>query len=217
MVGHTTIPAVVKTLTDDEADHVAAVENLQREDLDRYSEVDQKLKLVAQQFNLSPQAAIIELHRLRRNATEADAERIEQLNTLFKQLGRESWTSFVTNGLPVLNLDPILRTIVQSGSIEYAKVLLISRAPREHWDALVQAVQNERLTVEALRTRIAALSARPGPSDASQRLKRTLTPRALKQLEQHDPEKFKEAMDLIDRLERLLHTSPTVNKKRPQR
>lgn len=53
IAGLQTVPAIIKSLTDAEADEIRLVENLQREDLSAVEEAD-GLKLLAERHNLSP-------------------------------------------------------------------------------------------------------------------------------------------------------------------
>ena len=50
LAGLTEVPVLVRELSVPEAETISAVENLQREDLNRYDEVTYKLRLVAQLF-----------------------------------------------------------------------------------------------------------------------------------------------------------------------
>lgn len=177
------VPVMVRALEDEEAEIVAAVENLQREDLNRYDEVTSKLMLIARLFGTTAEEAVQLLKQLRSDPS-SDPQRVSQLETLFTQLGREQWISFVTNGLPALNLPELLVQAVQSGELEYSKALLISRASAEHHTSLLQQALGEQLTHAELRERVARLKAKPtaGMDAAIQQLRKKMSSRRLDKL-----------------------------------
>ncbi|WP_102127988.1 ParB/RepB/Spo0J family partition protein [Deinococcus planocerae] len=202
LAGLPSVPARVRTLTDAQVELLAAIENLQREDLNRYDEVSYKLRLVAALFQTTPEEAIQRLRELR-NQPESDPEQVNQLEHLFTQLGREKWPSFVTNGLPALRLPEALVEAVQTGKLEYTKALLIARAPQEHHTALLKWVLEEELSHAALTDVVAQLKPTPR-SDADAQLlslRRKISPRRLGKLPR---EQRVEAEKLIRRLHELL-------------
>lgn len=202
LAGLPSVPARVRTLTDAQVELLAAIENLQREDLNRYDEVSYKLRLVAALFQTTPEEAIQRLRELR-NQPESDPEQVNQLEHLFTQLGREKWPSFVTNGLPALRLPEALVEAVQTGKLEYTKALLIARAPQEHHAALLERVLEEELSHAALTDVVAQLKPTPR-SDADAQLlslRRKISPRRLGKLPR---EQRVEAENLIRRLHELL-------------
>lgn len=202
LAGLPSVPARVRTLTDAQVELLAAIENLQREDLNRYDEVSYKLRLVAALFQTTPEEAVQRLRELR-NQPESDPEQVNQLEHLFTQLGREKWPSFVTNGLPALRLPEALVEAVQTGKLEYTKALLIARAPQEHHAALLERVLEEELSHAALTDVVAQLKPTPR-SDADAQLlslRRKISPRRLGKLPR---EQRVEAEKLIRRLHELL-------------
>lgn len=202
LAGLPSVPARVRMLTDSQVELLAAVENLQREDLNRYDEVSYKLRLVAALFETTPEEAIRRLKELRREP-ESHPEQVAQLEHLFTQLGREKWPSFVTNGLPALRLPETLVEAVQTGALEYTKALLIARAPQEHHEALLKRTLEEEHSHASLTDIVAQLkpTAR-GDADAQLlSLRRKISPRRLGKL----PQKQRaEAEKLIRRLHELL-------------
>ncbi|SMB84273.1 ParB/RepB/Spo0J family partition protein [Deinococcus hopiensis] len=183
LAGVETVPSLVRDLSDEEAELVATVENLQREDLNRYDEVAFKLRLIARLFGTTSQEAAQRLKELRSDPSR-DLEQVAQLVALFTQLGREQWLSFVTNGLPVLNLPEVLVQAVQGGTLEYSKALLIARAPQEHQPALLRSAVDDQVTHLELREQISALKRRSssGAELAVVQLKKKMTPRVLNKL-----------------------------------
>ena len=145
LAGLTEVPVLVRELSVVEAETISAVENLQREDLNRYDEVTYKLRLVAQLFETTPDEAVQSLKQLRAQP-DSQPERTAQLEHLFAQLGREQWRSFVTNGLPVLRLPALIASAVQNGSLDYSKAVLLARAPQQHHRTLLKRVLDRKLT-----------------------------------------------------------------------
>lgn len=200
MAGLTTIPAMVKSVADTDVPVVAAVENLQRHDLNRFEQVRAKVQLVAELLGLQPDAVPTHLKRLRAQPAE-HAEDVEAVERLFAQLGGEQWRSFVVNGLPVLDLPDPMRSAVESGRLAYSKALIIARAPAAHHDALVHGVLEEGWTQVELQQRTRALLTPTSPTGAASALKRRLSDRRLAQLA---PEQRQEAERLIQALQALL-------------
>lgn len=202
LAGLPNVPARVRILTDAQVELLAAIENLQREDLNRYDEVSYKLRLVAALFETTPEEAALRLKELRSHP-ESDPERVNQLEHLFTQLGREKWPSFVTNGLPALRLPEALVEAVQTGKLEYTKALLIARAPQEHHAALLERMLEEALSHAALTDIVAQLKPTPRNDADAQflSLRRKISSRRLSRLPR---EQRAEAETLIRRLHELL-------------
>ena len=180
--GLSEVPVLIRELSAAEAEVISAVENLQREDLNRYDEVTYKLRLVAQLFETTPEDAAQVLKQLRAQPS-SQPEQVAQLEQLFTQLGREQWRSFVTNGLPALRLPSGLVQAVQSGSLDYSKALLIARAPKAHHAALLRKVSAKSLTHAQLREAVAQLQ--PALQDTAtplMKVKKKLSTRRLTRL-----------------------------------
>ncbi|GAA4020718.1 ParB/RepB/Spo0J family partition protein [Deinococcus rubellus] len=201
LAGLDEVPVLIRELSAAEAEVISAVENLQREDLNRYDEVTYKLRLVAQLFGIAPDEAIQVLKRLRAQP-DSQPEQVAQLEHLFTQLGREQWRSFVTNGLPALRLPPLIAQAVQDGTLDYSKAVLLARAPQRHHKTLLRRVLTRSLTHAELREEIArlepALSEQAAPLST---VKRQLSARRLSQL---PAERRQRAEKLISELAALL-------------
>lgn len=209
LAGLTSIPAMVKAVADADLPVVAALENLQRHDLNRFEEVRAKVHLVAELFSITPPEVPTYLKRLRAQPDEHAAD-VLALEQLFGQLGGEQWRSFVVNGLPVLNLPDGIRRAVEDGTLAYSKALLIARAPAAHQDALVGNTLTHGWTQTELQRQIRALLS-PTPAatvspDTLAALKRQLTPRRLADL---TPDRRSEAERLMRALQDLLNSSHT--------
>lgn len=198
--GLTTVPVIVRSLSPAEVDLISAVENLQREDLNRFDEVTSKLKLVAHRFGVSVETAVMLLKQLR-NDPESDLEKVQILEQLFGQLGREQWTSFVTNGLPALQLPASLIEAVQAGRLDYSKAVLISRAPQRHQTDLLKRVLTEELTHADLRLAIAQLQPTLHSEPVLEQLKKNISTRRLSKLS--EPRRTR-ALKLMEELNDLL-------------
>ncbi|THF71453.1 ParB/RepB/Spo0J family partition protein [Deinococcus sp. Arct2-2] len=198
--GLTSVPVLIRSLSPEEVDIISAVENLQREDLNRFDEVTSKLKLVAHRFGVSIDAAIMLLKQLRSDPGSAP-EQVELMEQLFSQLGREQWTSFVTNGLPALQLPVTLIGAVQSGRLDYSKAVLISRAPQRHHAELLNRVLGEELTHADLRIAIAQLKPELHTEPVLEQLKKNISVRRLSKLT--EPRRL-HALKLMQELNDLL-------------
>lgn len=130
-----TLPCMIVHLSDSEARRLSAIENLQRENLDPVDEASYRLLLIQDTLQLkvkntsiSAQAQEIgrRLHAFRNNP-EVHAEDITRLKTLFEQLGSQSWESYATNQLPLLQLPDDLLNAVRDGVIAGRSALLIHR------------------------------------------------------------------------------------------
>ncbi|GGN43461.1 ParB/RepB/Spo0J family partition protein [Deinococcus daejeonensis] len=195
--GLTTVPAMVKAVADADVPVVAALENLQRHDLNRFEQVRAKVQLTAEMLGLRPDEVPAHLKRLRAQPDE-HMDDVQAVERLFSQLGGEQWRSFVVNGLPVLNLPDPMRAAVESGQLAYSKALLIGRVPAVHHQALVRDTLAEGWTQLELQRQIKLLSSAPSV-DAVSALKRRLTSRRMARL---TPEQRQEA----ERLMLALHT-----------
>jgi len=182
LAGLTEVPVLVRELSVAEAETISAVENLQREDLNRYDEVTYKLRLVAQVFETTPDEAVQLLKQLRAQP-DSQPERIAQIENLFAQLGREQWRSFVTNGLPVLRLPALIASAVQNGSLDYSKAVLLARASQQHHKTLLKRVLDKQLTHAELKEALAKLEpVSVTPAAPLDKVKRQLSARRLNQL-----------------------------------
>lgn len=200
LAGKTDIPAMVRPVADDDLPVVAALENLQRSDLNRFEEVRAKVNLLASTLGLPVSEVPAHLKRMRSQEL-AHVEEVLAVEQVFSQLGGEQWKSFVVNGLPVLNLSEPMRTEVESGRLAYSKALLIARAPVHHHQELVTSVIEENLSQVALQQRIKALLSPTVGDDVMSDLKRRLSTRRLSQL---SPEQRAEASRLMTALRDLL-------------
>ena len=154
-VGLSTIPAkVVSGLEEPQLDFIAAMENLQREDLNPVDEVDAILNVLSAELAVSRDELPALLSRLRKldrvehNVMSKpglietpDKATIRSVEAVFSQLSKGSWHSFVANKLGVLKLPDDLLDAVRSGNLEYTKATALRKVK--------DAEARKRLTVGA--------------------------------------------------------------------
>lgn len=136
LAGLTEVPVLIRTLTDQQAQAAALIENLQRQDLNVIDEIDGKLALVALTLGIDSTEARARLMQL---LSDASAEDEERLTTLFQSLG-ETWRSFAKNKLRVLRWPAPLIDALRAG-LPMTLAGVIAGAPEEHQAALIAQAQ----------------------------------------------------------------------------
>ncbi|GGR64637.1 putative plasmid-partitioning protein ParB [Deinococcus seoulensis] len=196
--GLSEVPVLIRTLSDSEARLAAAVENLQREDLNVMEEVRAKLQVAAVTLGVHEDSAVARLFALDRHP-ESDPDLIGKLDAAFGALGRESWRSFIRNRAALLNLPEELQEAVRTG-LDYRKALVIGRAPTaEQRERMLEAAANGA-TVVALRQLLSGPD-QPGP-DVFSTVARQLRDR--KGLARLEPRQRARAEKLLLQLSELL-------------
>ncbi|WP_019586261.1 ParB/RepB/Spo0J family partition protein [Deinococcus apachensis] len=173
LAGLTEVPVLLRNLTDAQAQLAAAVENLQREDLNVLEEVRARLQVAASTLGVPANEAVARLFALDRRPEE-DPEAVARLDTMFSALGRETWRSFVKNRAAVLNLPEDVQEAMRAG-LDYRKALVVGRVadPGRRAELLRAAV--EGATVQALREQVSP--PRPQEADPVQVVARRLADR----------------------------------------
>lgn len=194
-----TVPAIVRELTDREARLVAVIENLQRQNLNKVEEVASKLTLVADALDISEDEAPARLRSMR-HYPDQHAEDIERLEDLFRGLGREKWTSFTTNGLPLLNLPAALLDAVRSGKLPYTSALRIKTAPEHLHGELLDGVLAGTLTLADVQTVIDKHRHRPQPDMNVPTVRKLLTAANVKKVPAADQPRLQAAFKVIQEL-----------------
>ncbi|WP_245588609.1 ParB/RepB/Spo0J family partition protein [Deinococcus pimensis] len=167
------VPVEVRELSDAQASMLAAVENLQREDLGVIDEVDATLTLVAGTLGVEAAEARSRLNALLRRPDE-DPEAVALLEGLFTQLGRGTWQSFTKNKVRVLNWPPEVLTAMRERGLGYTVAGVVAGAPAEHRDGLLERAL-AGATREELRAELAGRSFRKEQDDRARRVARNLT------------------------------------------
>lgn len=194
--GLTEIPALVRDATDEQADLLAALENLQREDLNPLDEVDATLTIVARQLNI-PHADVLPLLHAQRRTPQPEVA--EQLDAVFSQLGRGTWRSFASNKAGVLRFPPDLLDLMRQGTLEYTRAAALARIKNEN----LRLSLTQRTLTEAMSVRDIALAAKPERAVPGQigRLRTLLDERRIAQLGKTEQVRIKA---LLEELEGLL-------------
>lgn len=199
LAGLTSVPVVVRDLSDAEAHDAGAIENLQREDLHVIDEVDLILGLVARTLDLPPEAVPARLHALV-NRPHEDPEAVEGLEGLFAGLGRGTWTSFVKNKLRVLRWpQPVLGAMRDQG-LGYSLAGVVAAAPAEHQEALLKLALGGASKVQ-LREHLLSFR-KDKPADPTARIAKALQDR--RRLEALSRQDRKRVDQLLTELGRLL-------------
>jgi ParB family chromosome partitioning protein len=173
LAGLAEVPVLLRDLSDAQAGLAAAVENLQREDLNVIEEVRARLQVAASTLGVPPQEAVARLFALDRRPEE-DPEAVARLDAMFSALGRESWRSFVKNRAAVLHLPEDVQAAVRAG-LDYRKALVIGRMPDQAERTALLAAAAEGATVQALREQVKP--PRQEPADPVQAVARRLSDR----------------------------------------
>ncbi|MDV6375001.1 ParB/RepB/Spo0J family partition protein [Deinococcus arenicola] len=147
--GLSEVPVLIRTLSDTEARLAAAVENLQRENLNVIEEVRARLQVAAATLDVPEAEAVARMFALDRHA-DAEPEVVQRLDTAFGALGGETWRSFIRNRAAVLNLPEDVQAAVREG-LDYRKALIVGRVGADQERAKLIAQASEGATVQELR------------------------------------------------------------------
>ncbi|MPY66519.1 ParB/RepB/Spo0J family partition protein [Deinococcus sp. SDU3-2] len=197
IAGLAEVPVLLRDLSDEGARLAAAVENLQRENLNPLEEVRARLGVAAATLGLTPDEVVPRLFALDRRP-EDNPGAVERLDTVFGALGRESWRSFVKNRAALLSLPEDVQAAVEGG-LDYRKALVIGRAedPTRRAELLDAAAAGA--TVQALREQVAP---RRVDADPARTVARRLSDR--RTLTALDPARRRKLDRLLGQIEALL-------------
>lgn len=173
--GLTEVPVLVRDLTDAQAQLAAAVENLQRENLNVMEEVRARLQVAASTLGVSQEQVVPRLFALDRRPDE-DPEAVARLDAIFAALGRETWRSFVKNRAALLGLPQDVQAAVRAG-LDYRKALVIGRVADGEARAKLLEAAEAGATVQALRDQSQPGGSREGTPDPVQTVVRRLADR----------------------------------------
>lgn len=212
LAGLTKVPVIVRKLSDEQALSVALVENLQRSDLSPIEETEAILQLLALQLNLTKDQAIALLYRIQHEHRGKVAHNVigsaqfEQVETLFSELGRFTWESFVVNRLPLLKLPSDMLELVRSGQLAYTKAQLLARVKNKELQAtLLRETLERNLSLGQIRKRINETQSPPlAESRASQDVLRQAYQRVRSSRVWEDPQKWERVKVLLQELKSLI-------------
>lgn len=136
--GLAAIPAkVFRDLSEERVAFIAAMENLQREDLNPVDEVDAILDILSVELDLPKDVLPSTLSRLRKVEhnvmsksdvpSETDKILLNKVKDVFAQLSKGTWESFISNKLGVLRLSADLLEAVREGQLEYTKAITLRK------------------------------------------------------------------------------------------
>jgi ParB family transcriptional regulator, chromosome partitioning protein len=162
----TAVPISSREFTDREAQQIALVENLQREDLNPIEETEAILALLALSLDVESSEIIVILNQVanaqKRNLelTENVFRQYEQVEKLLQGIGRFTAQSFRSSRLPLLNLPEDILAALRQGKLEYTKARAIAQVKDEikRKKLLKQAVTKE-LSLSAIKEEVAVVKA----------------------------------------------------------
>ena len=161
LAGLSTVPAVVREVAEQDVPLLAALENLQRQDLNPLDEVEAILTVTAQRLGVAPPEVLPLLHAQRR---APDPATTATLDALFAQLGRGGWASFAANRAGVLRFPPDLLDLMRAGRLEYTRAAALARVK----DEAQRRALTERALAEHLGVREIAAALKAPAADLSQ-------------------------------------------------
>jgi len=207
----TQVPIVVKELNDDEALHLALIENLQRLDLNPIEETEGILTLLSINLTQKVEDIIRLLYRMQNEVKGKVTQNVlgnpetQQIVEIFQSVGTISWESFVTSRLPLLKLPSDILDVLREGKIEYTKATAIAKVKDETQRAelLEESIQNS-LSLTQIKDRIATL--KPSPDLLSPKNQLQSLTRRLNQLKlwEKDKKTWKKVEGLLGKIEMML-------------
>jgi len=165
-LGLPTVPVKIFHLDDKQALFASLVENLQRQDLSPLEETEGTLDALAMELDASVEEVISLLYQMN-NATKGTVNQnvlvspeAEQVEKVFKFLGRLSWKSFVSSRLPLLKKPPEILEALRSGKIEYTKAMEISKLKDENQRrALLDQAEDYHLSLSEIKEKVKSVQA----------------------------------------------------------
>ena len=209
--GLTQVPIVVKELNDEEALHLALIENLQRVDLRPIEETEGILTLLSINLSQKAEDVIRLLYRMQNEAKGKVTQNVlgnsdsQKIIEIFQAVGTLSWESFVNSRLSLLKLPAKILEALRQGKLEYTKAIAIAKVKDEEARTVLleEAIQN-KLSLTQIKARIAEL--KPSPDVGSFENKAQTLARRLKQLKlwEKDKKAWKKVEGWLNKIESLL-------------
>lgn len=214
-IGLKEVPVTIRELTEQQALHIALVENLQREDLNPVEETEGILQLLSHHLEYSPNDVSKLLYRMQNDVQRTNDNVIlqpeaETVIEVFERLWKMGWESFVSNRLSLLKLPEDILEKLREGKIEYRKARAIAKVKdKEARKNLLETAVAENLSLTQIKERIAALKTGTSEEEPEESLK-TQIKSALTQANKSkiwsDPKKQKRLQKILTDLEALLAT-----------
>jgi len=210
--GMVDIPAVVLAIDEEQAIEISVIENLQREDLNPVEETDAILSLLALRLAKTVPEVITAIRQLYDEARGRPGNNVisrnerEQIEQLFRMVGRFSLSSFYVNRLPLLQLPGEVLEAVRAGRLHYTKARRIARVADGIMRAklLEQTIEDSLSVAEIdalIRTYRSRMETHGVAATLVREIKRSLTPGRLSRI---SIEHQKELNELLARLKELL-------------
>jgi len=199
------------------------VENLLREDLNPIEETEGLLQLLAIRLDVPTEEIPALLYRMQHEAKGQVAQNVlgseqgQAIQTVFEQLGKLKWESFVASRLPLLSLPPELLEALRSGQIAYTKAQAIARVKEtSKRQALLSEAITENLSLSQIRERIQALPPKseqdsPSASVQAKASIQAVTRRLTQSKVWEDQKKWKQVQTLLQKLETLIDDGSQTN------
>ncbi|PMB47938.1 chromosome partitioning protein ParB [Fischerella thermalis CCMEE 5330] len=193
------------------------VENLQREDLNAYEETIGILELLAEELDIDQEAVVSLLYQMN-NETKGNSnhnvmvsEEALVIQTIFLQISKISWESFVSNRLPLLKLPQDIQITLEKGQIEYTKAQVIARVKdNEKRQNILKKAIEENLSLSAIKElvgdtlQIQSENKPQSPQQQNKERASKIYKSLLKSKIWDDEKKVKKVNRLFDQIEALL-------------
>ncbi len=216
-VGLTEVPIVIRDLSDQEAQQLALIENLQREDLNPVEETEGILHLLAINLNCGLAEVSSLLYKMNNAAlgntkTESNhnvmiSDEAAAVEAVFQGLGLMNWESFIRNRLPLLKLPHEVLEALRQGKLAYTKAKEIARVKDEVIrKTLLEMAIVQDLSLSDIRTHIAEMITKPdseAPPTLQRRFK-TIMQQVSKSKVWDDPKKGKQLEKVLAQLEAIV-------------
>ncbi|GAB4440157.1 MAG: ParB/RepB/Spo0J family partition protein [Cyanobacteria bacterium J069] len=212
------VPCRVFEVSDDIAEDIKAISNLQRGDLNKWEETSAIMGMLCRNLQKSPEEVVSLLNRAsnqRRGLTD-NVVRSEEwviVEDVFNLVGRLTPESFRKHRVPLLKLPRSIQDILQQGKLSYTKVneVLKVKDPEQQRHLLHEAIA-ANLSVDSIQARVKELRQTQSqlqkveitePDRASARL--SFVSKAIKRAKfWQDPQKSVRFQELLAEMERLI-------------
>ena len=119
----TTIKAICRSLTREEALEAALIENLQRDELNPVDETEGILKYLELKTEQSRDEIISLLYGISRKKESAN----HMVSNLYEGVGKRSLSTFTVKYLPLLKIEDSLLDLIRQGRLDFSRTIVLSR------------------------------------------------------------------------------------------